>query len=263
VPSRTVEEKARRFLFSARKAVSADSVARSLKVSLTDSEKALRKLVNDGIARKGRTTSRGENLTRTLYWLSEFNLDPSKDINGEVLTIPARITQADASKRANSLLEGGLLRKEEEIYDAEFSYIPIWRVTATRETTKMLLLKKEETRTYDVSAQTAAVVSLEKKEIVFHKLMTRATDRLKNLDEDERITFVPRLPSEISKFPRIKLGKDGAYQTLELKIGVRPVSAEMILLPTWSLRVQHKRKKTKRTITMDAATGRLLSGHFQ
>lgn len=263
VPSRTVEEKARRFLFSARKAVSADSVARSLKVSLTESEKALRKLANDGIARKGRTTSRSESLTRTLYWLSEFNLDPSKDINGEVLAIPARITQVEASKRANSLLEGGLLRKEEEIYDAEFRYIPLWRVAATRETTKLLLLKKEETHTYYVSAQTAAVVSLEKKEIVFHKLLTSATDRLRNLDEDERITYVPKLPCEIPNFPQIKLNKEGAYRTLELKIGVRPVSAEMILLPSWSLRVQHKRKKTKRTINMDAATGRLLSGHFQ
>jgi predicted RNA-binding protein YlxR (DUF448 family) len=161
------------------------------------------------------------------------------------------------------MLEGGLLRKDEEIYDAEFWYIPIWRVTATREATKMLLLKKEETRTYYVSAQTGAIMSLEKKEIVFHKLMISTTEKLKNLDEDERITFVPKLPSEIEKFPQIKLGTDRAYQTLELKIGVRPVSAEMILLPIWSIKVRHKTKKTKRTINMDAATGRLLSGHFQ
>jgi hypothetical protein len=56
---------------------------------------------------------------------------------------------------------------------------------------------------------------------------------------------------------------DKAYQTLELKIGVRPQSAEMILLPVWSLKVQHKRKKSRRTINIDAATGRLLAGHFQ
>jgi hypothetical protein len=259
VPSMTLEEKAQRFLYSARKAVSADSVADSLKISLTDSEKTLRKLVNAKVARKGRDKRRSE----YMYWLSEFNLDPSKDINGEILTIPPRITQVEASKRANSMLEGGLLRKEEEIYDAEFWYIPIWRVTATREATRLLLLKKEETRTYYVSAQTAATISLEKKEIIFHKLVTSATDKLRNLDEDERITFVPKLPSEIEKFPQIKFGIDRAYQTLELKIGVRPVSAEMILLPVWSFKVQHKRKRTKRTINMDAATGRLLSGNFQ
>jgi predicted RNA-binding protein YlxR (DUF448 family) len=259
VPSMTLEEKTRRFLYSARKAVSADSVTRGLKISPQDSEKALRKLVNARVARKGRTKRRSE----YLYWLSEFELDPSKDINGEVLTIPARITQVDASKRANSMLEGGLLHKEEEIYDAEFWYIPMWRVAATREATRLLLLKKEETRTYYVSAQTAALVSLEKKEIVFHKLMTSATEKLRNLDEDEHITFVPKLPSEIDRFPEIKFGIDRACQTLELKIGIRPVSAEMILLPVWSLRVQHKRKKTKRTINMDAATGRVLSGHFQ
>jgi hypothetical protein len=258
VPSMTLEEKTRRFLYSARKAVPADSVARSLKISLTDSEKTLRKLVNARVARKGRTKRRSE----YVYWLSEFNLDPSRDINGEVLTIPPRITQVEASKRANSMLEGGLLHKEEEIYDAEFWHIPIWRVTATREATKLFLLKKEETHTYYVSAQTAAVISLEKKEIVFHKLMTSATEKLRNLDEDEHITFVPKMPSEVDKFPQIKFDIDRTYQTLELKIGIRPVSAEMILLPVWSLKVQHKRKKTKRTINMDAATGRLLSGNF-
>jgi len=258
-PSANLEEKTRRFLHSERKAVPVDSVAKSLKISLTDTEKILRKLVNAGTARKGRSRSR----SGYLYWLSEFNLDPSKDINGEVLTIPTRITQVEASKRAKSMLEGGLLRKEEEIYDAEFWYIPIWRVTATREATKMLLLKKEEIRTYYVSAQTGDMISLEKKEIVFHKLMTSTAEKLRNLDEDDRNTFEPKMPNEIGKFPQIKLGKDRAYQTLELKIGVRPVSAEMILLPVWSIKVQHKTKKTKRTINMDAATGRLLSGNFQ
>jgi hypothetical protein len=257
-PSTTLEERTRRFLYSARKAVSADSVARNLKTSLADTEKTLHKLVNTRIARKGRAKGRSE----YLYWLSEFNLDPSRDINGEVLTIPARITQVEASKRANSMLKGSSYRKEEEIYDAEFSYIPIWRVTATREATRLLLLKKEETHTYYVSAQTAAIISLEKKEIVFHKLMTSTTEKLRNLDEDEHITFVPKMPAEIEKFPQIKLGIDRAYQTLELKIGVKPVSTEMILLPVWSLKVQHKKKKTKRTISMDAATGRSLSGHF-
>jgi len=257
-PSTTLEERTRRFLYSARKAVSADSVARNLKTSLPDTEKTLHKLVNTRITRKGRTKGRSE----YLYWLSEFNLDPSRDINGEVLTIPARITQVEASKRANSMLEGSSYRKEEEIYDAEFSYIPIWRVTATREATRLLLLKKEETHTYYVSAQTAAIISLEKKEVVFHKLMTSGTEKLRNLDEDERITFVAKMPGEIEKFPQIKLGIDRAYQTLELKIGVKPVSTEMVLLPVWSLKVQHKKKKTKRTISMDAATGRSLSGHF-
>jgi predicted transcriptional regulator len=258
-PSANLEEKTRRFLHSERKAVPAASVAKSLKISSTDTEKILRKLVNAGAAKKGRSRSRSE----YLYWLSEFNLDPSKDINGEVLTIQASITQVEASKRAKSMLEGGLLRKEEEIYDAEFYYIPIWRVTATHKATKMLLLKKEETRTYYVSAQTGAIISLEKREVVFHKLMANTAEKIRNLDEDNRITFVPKLPSEIGKFPQIKLRADEAYRTLELKIGVLPISAELILLPAWSIKVQHKTKKTKRTIIMDAATGRLLSGNFE
>ncbi len=161
------------------------------------------------------------------------------------------------------MLEGGRLRKDEEIYDAELWYAPIWKVTATRETTRMLLLKKEVTHTYYVSAQNSSIISLEKNEIVFHKLVTRAMEKLRNLDEDKRITFVPKLPSEIAKFPKIGLNVDRAFQALELKTGIRPVSAEMIMLPVWSLKVQHKRKKMKRTINIDAATGRLLAGDFQ
>jgi hypothetical protein len=257
-PSANLEERTKRFLHSARKAVSADSVAKNLKTSPADSEKTLSKLVKAGAVKKGRARRGSE----YLYWLSEFNLDPSKNINGEVLTIPARISQVEALKRAKPMLEGGMLRKEEQIYDAEFWYIPVWRVTATREK-KLLFGRREETRTYYVSAQTAAIVSLENKEIVFHKLMTSVTEKLRNLDEDKRITFVPKLPSEIGKFPHIKLGMDRAYQTLELKIGARPVKAEMVLLPVWTLKVQHKRKKAKRTIHMDAVTGRSLSGYFQ
>jgi hypothetical protein len=258
-PSLTLEEKTRRFLYSARKAVSADSVAKSLKISPSESEKALRKLLNDRVAKRGRSKRSGE----YLYWPSEFKLDPSKDINGEVLTLPLRVTQVDAYKRAKSMLEGGILRKDEEIYDAELSYIPVWRVTATRQATKLLLIKKEETGTYYMSAQTAALVSFEKKQIVFHKLLASATEKLRNLDEDKHVTLVPKLPSEVQKFPEIRFGVDRAYQTLESKIGIRPVSAIMILLPVWSLKVQHKRKKIRRTINLDAATGRLLTGHFK
>jgi hypothetical protein len=257
-PSKTLDERARTFLRSARKAVPVDSVAKNLKATRTDAEKTLRKLVRAGIARKGRTRH-GE----YLYWLSEFNLDPSRDIIGEILVIPTNITQVQAFKKANPMLEGGLLHKEEEIYDAEFWYVPIWRIAATREATRLLLLKKEETHFYYMNAQTGALVSLAKKEIVFHKVVTSATEKLRNLDEDEHITFVSELPCEIQKFPRLKLSIDQAYKTLELKIGVTPISAEMILLPVWTLKVQHKRKRMKRVINMEAATGRLLSGDFR
>jgi hypothetical protein len=112
-------------------------------------------------------------------------------------------------------------------------------------------------------AQTAALVSLEKKQIVFHKMINSATEKMHNLDEDSSISFASRMPGEIANFPSITLNLDKAYQNLELKIGIKPVSAEMVLLPIWSLKVQHKRKKTKRTISIDAATGRLLSGYFK
>ncbi len=254
-PSKTADEKIERFLRSERKAVPAALIASDLKTSEEESEKVLASLVKAGIAKKGRNKASGE----TLYWLSEFNLDPSRGIIGEVLMISPVISQAEAVKKSGSLLEGGMFRKDEKVYDAEFRYLPIWRVKATKET-RSLLFKKEEDLTYYVSADTGDLISLGKREIVFHRLVSGTSQRMRNLDEDKRFTFASRMPSELDKLPQIKLNKEKACQTLELKIGVKPTSAELILLPIWSLKVQHKTKKAKRTINMDAATGRLFTG---
>lgn len=254
-PSKTLDGRILRFLGSGRKAVSAALAAKSLNVNEEDSEKTLASLVKTGKVKKGRSRTGGE----TVYWLSEFNLDPSKGIISEVIVISPVISQAEAVKRAGSVLDGGVFRKDEEVYDAVFSYLPVWRVVATRET-RTFLVKKEETRTYYVSAETGDLMSLEKKEIVFHRLISSESQKLKNLDEDPRFEFVPKMPGEADKLPEIKLSKEKACQALELKIGATPNSAELIMLPIWSLKVQHKTKKAKRTIKMDAATSRLLAG---
>ncbi len=259
LPSKPLEERIQIFLNSARQGVSANSIAENLKVRAEDARGVLRELVKTGVVEKGRVKSGAEDL----YWLSKFGFKPSKNIVGEILTIPMRITQVEASKRAKSMLEGGLFGKKEEIYNAEFSHIPIWRVSATREAKKLLFFKKKESDTYYMSAQTGAIISLEKKEIVFHKMMTKGVEKLKDLDDDEDIAFIPKLPSEVESFPRIGRSIDKIYRTLQLTLGVKPVSAEMILLPVWTLNVRHKKTLVKRTITMDAATGRILSGHFR
>jgi hypothetical protein len=255
-PSKTLNERTQRFLRSEGKALPAALIARDLKVSREESEKVLASLVKAGIAKKGRNKTGGE----TLYWLSEFNLDPSRSISGEVLMISPAISQAEAVKKIGPLLEGGVFRKDEEVYDAEFRYAPIWMVKATKET-RVLLIKKEETRTYYISAETGDLISLEKKQIVFHRLLSGTSQKLRNLDEDKRFVFVSKMPSEVDKLPQTRLSKEKACQTLGLKIGVTPVSAELVLLPIWSLKVQHKRKRAKRAINMDAATGRLLIGN--
>ena len=169
------------------------------------------------------------------------------------------ISQAEAVRMSGSLLEGGMFRKDEEVYDAEFRYLAIWRVRATKET-RLFLVKKEEARTYYVSAETGNLMSVEKREIVFHRLVSGASQKLRNLDEDKRFAFVSKMPSEVDKLPQTRLSKEKACQTLELKIGVKSESAELVLLPIWSLKVQHKTKKAKRTINLDAVTGRLLTG---
>ena len=253
---KTLNEKIQRFLRSERKALPAALIARELKISQEESEKALASLVKAGTANKGRNMIGGE----LLYWLSEFNLDPSRGISGEVLMISPVITQAEAVKKISALLIGGMFHKDEEVYDAEFRYLPIWKVSATKET-RMLLVKKEEARAYYVSAETGDLISLEKKQIVFHRLLSGTSEKLRNLDEDKRFAFVSKIPSEVDKLPQTRLSKEKACQTLELKIGVKPGSAELVLLPIWSLKVRHKRKRAKRTINMDAATGRLLTGN--
>jgi hypothetical protein len=254
-PSKTLDERVQRFLRSERKAVPAVLIAGDLKTSREDSEKILASLIKAGIVKKSPNKAGSE----TLYWLSEFNLNPSKGISGEVLMISPVISQAEAIRMSGYLLEGGIFRKDEEVYDAEFHYVAIWRVRAIKET-RSLLVKKEEAHTYYVSAETGDLVSMEKREIVFHKLVSSASQKLRNLDEDKRFAFVSRMPSEVDKLPQMKLTREKACQTLKLKIGAKSESAELVLLPVWGLKVQHKKKKAKRTINMDAVTGRLLTG---
>lgn len=259
VSSRPFNERIRLFLNSARQSVSADSIADNLKVNVEDVDDALDELVKTGVVDKGRV----KGSTEDLYWLSKFGFKPSRSIVGEILVIPTRITQVEASKKARPMLEGGFFGKKEKIYDAELSHIPIWRVSTMRETTKLLFLRKRKFDTYYMSAQTGAIITLRKKEMVFHKLMTKDAEKLKDLDDDDDITFIPKLPNEVEKFPKIGMGIDKVNRKLQLTLGVEPVSAEITLLPVWTLKVKHKKKLTKRTITIDAATGRFLSGHFR
>ncbi|UCC58311.1 MAG: DUF853 family protein [Candidatus Bathyarchaeum sp.] len=258
-PSKALAERIQLFLNSVRQSVSAEYVAENLNVNVSDAETTLNSLVRSKIVKKHQV-SRGEEV---LYWLSKFGFKPSKNVLGEVLAIPARITQVEAIKRAKSLLEGGLFFKKEEFYDAEFSHLPLWKVAATRKAKHLIFFTRKELDTFYLSATTGALISLERDAVLFHRLMTKSVEKLRDLDDDEDITFIPKLPKEMQKLPRIKLGRDKIYSTLRLKLGVKPVSAEVALLPVWKLKVRHKKKKKKRTIVIDAATGRKLAGNFR
>jgi hypothetical protein len=255
MPSATLEQKTHRLLSSERRAVLPSFVADSLNISREDSEKALASLVKTGKAKKERSKAGEE----TVYWLSEYSLKPSRGIDSDVLVISTVISQADAVKKSKSMLQGGRFSKDEEVVDALFSYLPLWKINAVRET-RTFLIKKEEAHTYFASAETGALVSLERREIVFHRLLSAASQKLRNIDEDTRFIFVPKLPNELDMMPEIKLSKEKMYRTLELKIGAKAQSAELVLLPIWTLRIQHKIKNTRRVISIDAATGRLVTG---
>jgi len=256
VPPQTIDEQVQLFLDSTRQVVPIDAIAQKLKLNTEDVEKALRKLVKTGVVKRGRVSGERE----YVYWLSKFGFNPSKNIVGEIITIPARISQIEATKRSKSILEGGFWGKKEEIYDAEFSQLPIWRITATRKFRK-LLFTKEKTGTYYLSAKTGALVSLEKKRIVFKKVVKKG-EKLKGLHDDKGMAFMSKLPSEVENFPSIKMGIKRIYQKLMRTLGVDPMSAGMVLLPVWTLKVRHKKTLAKRKITFDAATGRILTGHF-
>jgi hypothetical protein len=258
-PSKSLAERIRLFLNSVRQSVSAEYVAENLGVLVEDAEKALRSLVKSKVVKRSRARG-GEEY---LYWLSKFGFEPSKNVLGEVLAIPTRITQVEAFNRAKSWLEGGLFFKNEEFYDASFSHMPIWKVSATRKAKRLFFFRREEVDTYYLSATTGALISLERGAMLFHTVTTKTAGKLKDFDDDDEVTFIPRLPKEVPRLPKIKMGRDKIYSKLKLTLGVSPVSSEIVLLPVWKLKVKHKKKKKKRAIFMDAATGRKLVGNFK
>jgi hypothetical protein len=258
-PEKPLPERIKLFLNSVRQSVSAEYIAENLNVKVTDAEKALRSLIRSKVVKRSRARG-GEEY---LYWLSKFGFEPSKNVLGEVLAIPTRITQVEAFDKAKSWLEGGLFFKNEEFYDTSFSHMPIWKVSATRKAKHLFLFKREEMDTYYLSATTGALISLERGAMLFHTLIRKSASKLKDLDDDDDITFIPRLPKEVPRLPKIKMGRDKIYSKLKLTLGVSPVSSELVLLPVWTLKVRHKKKKKKRTIYIDASTGRRLVGHFK
>ena len=257
--SKTLSERVKLFLNSVRQSVSAEYVAEKLNVIQKDVEIVLNLLVKSKIVKKSNIS----NCEVPLYWLSKFGFKPSKNVLGEVMIIPTRITQVEALNKAKSWLEGGHFIKQEVFYDANFSYMPIWKVSATHKRKRLFFFRKEEIETYYLSATTGAMISLERGTIIFHKLMTKRAGKLKDLDDDDDITFIPRLPKEVPRIPKIKMGQNKIYSKLKLTLGVTPISSELTLLPVWSLKIKHKKKQKKRTIIMDAATGRRLAGHFK
>jgi hypothetical protein len=256
--SKPLNERVEQFLNSMRQVATAISISNNLKVDFEDVRKALNELIKTRVVKKGRVKGSSENV----YWLSKFRFNPSLGITSEILTIPVKITQVEVSEKAKSMLEGGFLGKKEEVYDAELSHIPIWRVSATRETRRLGFMKKNQFDKYYMSAQTGAIMSLGKKDMVFRKLMRKGEERPKDFDDDENFAFERKLPGEMEVFPSIRMGADKIYQKLQLTLAVKPVSAEMILLPVWTLKIRHKKALSTRTIVIDAVTGRTLSGYF-
>jgi len=259
VPSKPLAERVKLLLNSVRQSVSAEYVAESLGVAVEEAEKALNSLVRLKVAKRSKAKGGGE----YLYWLSKFGFEPKKNVLGEVLAVRPRITQVEAFNKAKSWLEGGFFTKNEEFYDASFAYLPVWKVSASRQSKRLFFFRREELETYYLSASTGALISLEKDLMVFQKVIMKGAGKLRDLDDDDDIMFIPRLPKEIPRLPKVAMDRDKIYSILRLTLGVTPISAELVLLPVWTLKVRHKKKQKKRSIVIDAATGRRLVGYFK
>ncbi|MCW8801820.1 MAG: hypothetical protein OQK81_00515, partial [Candidatus Bathyarchaeota archaeon] len=139
----------------------------------------------------------------------------------------------------------------------------VWKVSGTRETKRLFFFRTEEVDTYYLSGVTGAFISLEKDEMMFHRLMKKSPSKLRDFDDDNDIVLIPRLPKEVPRIPTVKIGTKKSNNILRLTFGVKAVFSELVLLPVWTLKVRHKKTKKKRTIYMDAATGRQLAGYFK
>jgi hypothetical protein len=112
-----------------------------------------------------------------------------------------------------------------------------------------------------VNAQTGAILSLEKKKLMFYQTLSKGGN-LKGLESDKTIKYVLKFPSEIIGFPKIKVRRKESYRIIQLRLGWEPISSEMVILPVWKFKIKHKRRRKKRNIVLDSATGRILSGYF-
>ena len=168
----------------------------------------------------------------------------------------------DAVRQASSLLEREFLSTQEEVAAAELDHLPIWKVPCQWTTKATLLPAKEHIDDYYVSARSGAFMTMHGKEMRFERVARELAERVQDLDDDEDVAFEPRLPREVGTMPPIKMSLPQAFEVLRRTFGVRPVEGRLALLPVWHLHVRQKAGTGARTVVMDAATGRTLSGDF-
>lgn len=196
------------------------------------------------------------------YFPKGAGFRPAEGISGEVQVIPLMVPQVEALKRARRLLGGGLFSKDEEVVDARFSYLPLWRVEASKLVRKLLVLQELEYEAFYLHAQTGALLSREGGTLRFERLVDRGMGVLRDLDDDPDVMFQPELPGSIENFPKVRIDLAEASRRVERTFGARPGTGELVLLPVWTLTVRHKDTKSERIIAIDGATGRILVGEF-
>lgn len=252
-----LKDRIHEYLSAVRQAAPAKTIAGNLGVPIEQVVRELEREVENEDLEKGRTKDGAE-----LYWLPEFKFQPSAGIVGEILTIPMRFSQADIIKKAKADLERGILSRKEEVSEARFSFTPIWKVTATRTAKSRLFSTKELVDDYYVHARTGAVMMIRDKRMMFSKVANTDARAVQDLDDDDNVTFIPKVPGELESLPGTGITLDEASEVLRLIFGVKPVSGHLALLPTWELTIRSKGKAAKRSVVMDAATGRVVSGAY-
>lgn len=254
----SLRDRIRQYLTTTRQAASGVRIAKALGAAAETVDRELEKGAKEGAL----GVKHGEDGEEDLYWLAEYKFQPAAGILSEVLTIPMRLFQADAIREAQGGSGRVLSGKKVTVSDARFFWLPIWKVTARWAAKSRLFSPKQHIDDYYVNARKGTILWLEGRQIVFSKVARTPASDVKDLDDDEHVSFVPKVPSEIGELPEIRVGRDEAFQILKLMFGVQPIEGHLALLPVWLLKTQEGTKEPSKTIAMDAATGRVFAGDY-
>jgi hypothetical protein len=233
--------------------MSLGELAETLKIPEEQVQRSLEELMEKGVIGH-EPDEEGEER----YFLKDAGFHPRIGISGEVQVVALMIPQVEALKRARRLLGGRLFFKEEEVVGARFSYLPLWRVEASRAVRKLFVLREMESEVFYVHAQTGTFLSLEGRTFRFGRLVNKGMQALRDLDKNPDVVFHPELPSHIEDFPEVKVGLKQVARMVERTFGAQPGKGELVLFPVWTLTVCRKDTGAEREIAFDGATGRIV-----
>lgn len=164
-----------------------------------------------------------------------------------ILTAAEVITEQDAHNVARKTL------KRETIVAAKKTMLPLWRVQYHEK--KGLFGSRQTDATLYLNGYDGAMLSVEKKAVMFIDDASVRLDRIKTLEGDARL--VRRPAGQLLNAPlAISVSKDDALHLARKVLQVDAFDAEIVLYPLWQFTIEHNRNNEQRTLLVDAIFGR-------